>query len=325
MYFMATKKTVMEMPEFKYVQIKKINRYVASLGAAIKFEKIDCVIRRKLEMRILILNCLKFMGFLGILMISVNSALADTSMIRELKLGYDVFVGNVLAGSLDIEIDTKYQRYILESRSRSHGIFDFLFKYKARKKTVGRLTQKVLRPEYYKSRGFWRGQLRTVHISYEFVERLGYKTKPNASKDDRDLVPADLLIGTTDPLTAIFGVFTGNSSTKFCNNVLKVFDGRRRYDVELTEVARSQTKGPLYTGSARVCRARQIILAGASRRIWLPQFVRPKWMDIWVANVRPGLPILPVRFKADLGITDLVVHLVAIDDRKTPSDNDFVK
>ena len=48
-------------------------------------------------------------------------------------------------------------------------------------------------------------------------------------------------------------------------------------------------------------------------------------MDIWVANVRPGLPILPVRFKADLGITDLVVHLVAIDDRKTPSDNDFAK
>ena len=70
---MATKKTVMEMPEFKYVQIKKINRYVASLGAAIKFEKIDCVIRRKLKMRSLILNYLKFMGFVGILMISINS------------------------------------------------------------------------------------------------------------------------------------------------------------------------------------------------------------------------------------------------------------
>jgi hypothetical protein len=41
-------------------------------------------------------------------------------------------------------------------------------------------------------------------------------------------------------------------------------------------------------------------------------------MDIWIAKMRPDLPLLPVRVHADLGIADLVVQLVAIGGRKRP-------
>ena len=60
------------------------------------------------------------------------------------------------------------------------------------------------------------------------------------------------------------------------------------------------------------------MIAGVSHRTWLPQFARPEWFDIWIAKVRDDLPLVPVRPRADLGIVDLVAHLVSIGGRKSP-------
>ena len=251
-------------------------------------------------------------------LIFAKSSLADLSAIKNLKLAYDVFIGDMLAGSADIYANADSKHYVVESRARSHGIFDFLTEFRAQNKVVGYLSSQGLRPEYYNVRGSWAGQRRTVEINYESLHHLSYKTVPTAAEDNRDPVPEHVLLGTMDPMTAIFVTIYGISGATLCDNVLNIFDGRRRYDVHLSEVAGSETEGPMYTGSARVCRARQTMLAGTSRRIWLPQFVRPKWTDFWIANVRQDLPPLPVRIKADLGLAHLVAHLVAIGDRKLP-------
>ena len=194
------------------------------------------------------------------------------------------------------------------SRSRSHGVVDFLFEYWGRNKVVGRIFPQDARPDYYEAHSSWAGEQRTVEISYELAGDLTYKAVPPAAEDDRDLVPANLLTGTADPVTGAFAAFIRVLRATVCNDILKIFDGRRRYDIYLSEVAGSETKGPLYSGHARVCRARQTVLAGTSRRIWLPRFSRPEWADIWIASIRPDLPLLPVRIKVDLGVADLVVH-----------------
>ena len=268
-------------------------------------------------------NTLKTIGILAFLLISTNATMADSSPIKNLKLAYDVFIGDMLAGSLDIDASADLEGYIIESHARSHGVFEFLTAYRKNNKAVGYLKPQGLRPRYYKAWGSWAGKRRTVEISYELLDRLSYKAAPTAAEDGRDMVPAQLLFGTTDPMTAFFGAIHSTSGATVCGKMLKIFDGRRRYDIHLSEIARSETKGPIYNGSARVCRARYTMLAGASRRIWLPQYVRPKWTDLWIASVQPDLPQLPVRVIADLGITDLVAHLVAIGERKHPPGEAF--
>ena len=271
------------------------------------------------------LNTFKILSFFAALIIYPNPSHADSPATQNLKLAYDVFIGDLLTGSADIEVDTGLKRYMVKSRLRSHGLLDFLFEYRARNKAVGRIFPQDARPDYYEAHGSWAGEQRTVEISYELEGGLTYKAVPPAAEDDRDLVPANLLPGTADPVTGAFAAFTRVSRSTFCNDILKIFDGRRRYDIYLSEVAGSETKGPLYSGHARVCRARQTVLAGTSRRIWLPRFSRPEWADIWIASIRPDLPLLPVRIKVDLGIADLVVHLVAIGGRKVPPGAAFAR
>ena len=263
-------------------------------------------------------NTFKILSFFATLIIYPYPSHADSPATQNLKLAYDVFIGDLLTGSADIEVDTGLKRYTVKSRLRSHGLLELLFEYRGRNKAVGRIILQDARPDYYESHGSWAGEQRTVKISYELAGGLTYNAVPPAAEDDRDLVPAKLLPGTADPVTAMFAAFTRASRSTTCNDQLKIFDGRRRYNIYLSEVAGSNTKGPLYSGPARVCRARQIVLAGASRRIWLPQFARPDRTDIWIASIRPDLPLLPVRIKADLGIADLVAHLVAIGGRKVP-------
>ena len=133
-------------------------------------------------------NTLKIIGFFIILLFSANSSLADLSPIKNLKLAYDVFVGDMLAGSLDIDASTDLEGYTLESRGRSHGIFEFITAYRVKNKAVGSLKPQGLRPKYYKAWGSWAGERRTVEISYELLDRLSYKTVPTAAEGDQTLV-----------------------------------------------------------------------------------------------------------------------------------------
>ena len=274
-----------------------------------------------LEFMLKVLKMLRY--FIVVIIIYPNFPLADSSATKNLKLAYDVFIGDLLAGSADFEVNRGLERYVVENRVRSHGMLDFLLEYKGQNKVVGRIFPQGARPNYYEARSSWAGEQRIVEISYDAAGRLTYKAVPPAAEDDRDTVPAHLLPGTMDPMTAAFTAFTRVSRPTICNDILKIFDGRRRYDIYLSEVAGSETKGPQYSGYARVCRARQTVHAGTSRRIWLPRFSRPDWVDIWIASIRPDLPLLPVRIQADLGVADLVVHLVAIGGRKVPPGEAF--
>ena len=271
------------------------------------------------------LNAFKILSLFATSIIYPNLSHADSRATQNLKLAYDVFIGDLLTGSADIEVDTGIKRYMVKSQLRSHGFLDFLFEFRGRIKAVGRIFPLDARPDYYEAQGSWAGEQRTVEISYELAGGLTYKAVPPATEDDRDLVPANLLPGTADPVTGAFAAFTRVSQSTICNDILKIFDGRRRYDIYLSEVAGSESKGPLYSGYARVCRARQTVLAGTSRRIWLPRFSRPEWADIWIASIKPDLPLLPVRISVDLGVANLVVHLVAIGGRKVPPGAAFAR
>ena len=249
---------------------------------------------------------------------------------RSLSLSYDTFIGGILAGSFDIVIVSRGGGYHIKSTARSHGMLDFFIEFRGQNESQGQVVNGRARPVSYQAVSSWAGEARTAEIQYGPNDRLRYQAVPPAKDDERETVPANLLPGTRDPLSALYDIMLGLPETTPCVGLTKIFDGRRRYDVSFSEAtgvsagvsadlsADATATSSVYSGPVRVCRARRKMLAGASRRNLLPQFTRPDWMDIWIAKVRPGLPILPVRVHADLGIADLVVHLVAIGGRKRP-------
>ncbi len=256
--------------------------------------------------------------FFSIISMVPGVARCDSVEFRTITLAYDVFIGGILVGSTDITLHAEAAGYRITSKERSHGFLDFLIAFRGRNEVHGIIMDGRPKPKAYNARGTWSGEVRTVAIQYGDDNRLRYQAFPNAENDQREPVPEHLLPGTTNPLSALYSAMTWASRSPRCGRREAVFDGRRRYDIILQELPGGATKGPFFTGAARVCRARRVMLAGASLRKWLPQFARPEWTNIWIATVRPDIPALPVRFQADLGIADMVGHLVAIGGRKHP-------
>jgi hypothetical protein len=250
-------------------------------------------------------------------------ARSDSATVEPVRLAYDIFIGGILAGTVDVTFQSMAGSYHIVSTARSHGILDFLVGFRGQNEVSGRIQQGQVRPMEYKATGNWAGEARSVDIHYGPAGGVRFQARPPAEEDEREPVPDHLVAGTTDPLSAWLQTMLRVKQSARCGGGVEDFDGRRRYDITLEELTAEEGARPPYTGPprdgpARVCRARQNLIAGVSHRTWLPQFARPEWFDIWIAKVRDDLPLVPVRLRADLGIVDLVAHLVAIGGRKSP-------
>ncbi len=238
--------------------------------------------------------------------------------LQRIDLGYDIYLGGFLAGSVDLTIESDGKRYKINSASRSHGVLDILFNFRRQNDVLGQITGQTAKPLKYAATGVWAGEARSVSIIYMGENGLKFTARPNATEDEREPVPPHLLPGTMDPFSALYQAVLRYHEREMCDGRSQVFDGRRRYDFFFEAIIGGPVSGPLYSGPANICRVRQIPIAGFSRRAWLPRLMRPEWTDIWMAKVRDDLPALPARLEADAGLGAMVAHLVAIGGRKHP-------
>ena len=112
-----------------------------------------------------------------------------------------------------------------------------------------------------------------------------------APEKERDVVPDALQQATVDPLTA--SLLTVGTE---CRGLVPVFDGRRRYDLRLEELPPATvpwSRGALYAGSARRCRA----IVEARAGFWRDDprdSETPTTLDYWIASPGERLPPVPV-------------------------------
>jgi len=243
---------------------------------------------------------------------------SDVARLQRLELAYNIYLGGFLAGSIDVTIASDGKRYRINNVARSHGVLDFLVNFRRQNDVMGQIIEHAAMPSEYAASGVWAGEARSVLVNYSDAKGLRFTARPNALEDEREPVSPKLLSGTVDPFSALYQAILRYEEGKKCDGTSKVFDGRRRYDFLFAAVASRPVAGPLFSGSAYVCRVRQIPIAGFAKRAWLPHLMRPEWTDIWVAKVQDGLPALPVRLEADAGLGSMVVKLMAIGGRKYP-------
>ncbi len=220
-------------------------------------------------------------------------------------LDYEVRYGpfEVLAVSAITRLDDG--RYETSSRLRTVGVIGFLFPWEASASTNGVRLSDRLRPLHHRSEGVYRSARRTVALDYDSSGGVAAAIDPPPETDYRDPVPPALVLDTIDPLTAsLAAVELG------CRGTLRIFDGRRRYDMALEErgMAPVPSDRTPYQGAARHCRATIAPLAG----FWRPTAnadERPTHLDFWVAAPRPDLLAVPVYLELTAPRGSLAVHL----------------
>ena len=226
-------------------------------------------------------------------------------------LAYEIYLGGFHVGTLRLRAEIAEQRYHLVADTRSRGVIDLLIGFTSKAETVGRLVDGRVSPNWHAANNTWLGQPRRVRNDYGPDGGVRNSAVPQAKNDDRDPVPPDRMVGALDPLSGGLRAVRA-AADGHCRGQVPVFDGRRRYDLAIAAGGPDRVDGPFYAGPALRCSVTLQRIVGFSKDPWLPRSDLAAVMQIWLAELAPDLPPIPVRMQAQIGFAEVLIHLVGL-------------
>jgi hypothetical protein len=206
------------------------------------------------------------------------------------SLEYEVLYGPLQVMAMQSTARLEAARYETSTQVRTVGIAGMLFPWTAGAITVGTRGQSGLAPLTHRARGEYRGSERRVAIDYDAGGAVRAEIAPPPEADDRAPVPEAEQQTTIDPLTATLAAVESG-----CRGTLRIFDGRRRYDLSLADQGETElpAETPVYRGRAQHCRARVTPHTGFWRASEQHD-ERPAQLDVWIAAPKPDVMPVPV-------------------------------
>jgi hypothetical protein len=223
------------------------------------------------------------------------------------SLAYEVRYGPITLVEARATTRLDGERYESSNEMHTVGVIGLLFPWTAESHTSGAVHGAAFAPASHWSRGQFRGVDRSVAIAYGPDGAVSARVAPDADDDARDAVPSEAQQATIDPLTAGLAMATSE-----CRGTLRIFDGRRRYDMQLTDQgdAAVPSRAAIYRGAAHRCRAVIVPFAGFARRDTAAD-ERPTQLDTWTAVPRAGCMAVPVYLELSAPRGTLGIPLVS--------------
>jgi hypothetical protein len=240
----------------------------------------------------------------------------------QLSLAMTLYAGGVTLGKVDMDATIRGDEYHVVSNLETSGVVNAFWQAQIQATSNGKIATGSVKPALYDSFDTnHSGKRQEVSLTYEgdALPRMyanpkfptsGYEVKPEQQK------------GTVDPLSAVMVIATGASASAEnpCGVVVPVFDGRRRYNVELTKVKDTAIKmdNGLYHGKGLVCEIKYRQIAGYKPKILKENESFPK-INVWIAVFPSALPgrsyVVPLRVWADTqyGVVAAVANSLKID------------
>ncbi|MBI1213181.1 MAG: DUF3108 domain-containing protein [Alphaproteobacteria bacterium] len=180
-----------------------------------------------------------------------------------LQVVWTVFLGGINLGTVGLKSSFEGSNYAAVSRLKTAGVVNSFYASVIDASAVGTVDTNTLHPLRYDSD--YNGEKSKQKVSLAFVGGGVLLSSNPPYNVDRFPVTEEQKRDTLDPLSAIIYSVTGISATpdKPCGDTVRIFDGRRRYDVELTYVGKDNvsTAGP-YSGPAIKCEMSYRQIAG---------------------------------------------------------------
>jgi hypothetical protein len=241
----------------------------------------------------------------GLLAFGGQSAIA-----KSIDLKYRIFVGGLETGEVKLFINHGKDTYHVKSEIRSLGLVDVLIKFRSNSFSRGRITNNIVSPLRHEAHNMWRGDPRSVVMSYNEKGPDMVEVAPSPKDDDRLPVKDEMKLATVDALSAaLVTSLSALSEENRCNKSVPIFDGRRRYNIHIKGETEQVVEGPVFSGDAYRCKLVIERIAGHSNSPWMPQSDDESG-NVWFARLAPAWTPIPVRFEADIGMGSVVIHLV---------------
>lgn len=179
------------------------------------------------------------------------------------QLVWQVYLGGFNLGNIGIKSSFAGNSYSAVSRLKTAGVVNSFYEAIIDATTVGAVGGNGLVPQKYDSNTNNEKTNQKVGLTYSSAGIQLFSDPPYNT--ERFPVTEEQKRGTLDPLSGLVFALSGisQSTAKPCGETVRVFDGRRRYDIELNYVGQDKVKTDGgYSGPAVKCTVIYKQLAG---------------------------------------------------------------
>lgn len=226
------------------------------------------------------------------------------------RFDFEVWAGGVKVLEVELTLRTGGERYRFDMVADLVGPPSWVKDYRLTAVAEGLLDGTRVEPLYYRQDADDDGKDKWLQLAY--ADGLPVVDgNPSPADERREQVADTAKQGTQDPLTAVLSLVLQVAAKGGCDGVAPIFDGRRRFDVTLTDIGPGElgkSRINAYEGPVRLCDVQLEPIAGY-RFNGVDRVSFPSEVTLQAAQVLDGLPILPVRLDTTTSYGAIVVHM----------------
>ena len=239
-----------------------------------------------------------------------------------LEIAMTLYAGGITMGRMDLDATLRGSEYHAVSTMQTSGVVNAFWQSEIQATASGKLGAKNFAPALYDSFDTGHsGRKQQVSLTYDGAGPPRLTADPVYSTTGFEVKPDDTK-NTMDPLSAVTFIFSGvgTSANNPCGVTAPVFDGRRRYDIEMSRIRDVDIKmdNGLYTGKGLECEVRYHQIAGYRPRVLKANESFPlihAWMAVFPSQVTGRAYTVPVRVWADTkyGVLAMIANSLKVD------------
>jgi hypothetical protein len=240
----------------------------------------------------------------------------------QLQMAMTLYAAGITLGKVDMDATIRNGQYHVVSNLSTSGVVNAFWQSEIQATSSGKITASGIEPTLYDSFDTnHASKKQEVSLSYEDGNPPRLYAEP-AYKTTGYEVPAEQQKNTLDPLSAIMLLTSGVavSAADPCTVVDPVFDGRRRYNIELSKIKDTTINmdNGLYKGHVALCGVRYRQLAGFKPNIIKQNEKFPPieaWMAVFPSAVYGHNYVVPLKVWANTpyGLVAAVATSLKID------------
>jgi hypothetical protein len=236
-----------------------------------------------------------------------RSVLAEPNLV----LGYSIEYGGIRIMELDARLDladATQSDYSITLEGHTVGFLGNLKPVAFTATAQGTAAGSGMQPDVYATTTQKRKKQKSLRITFQPNDAPVTSFTP--PDDWEDPGPPELLKDSIDPGSAIVGLIRNLATTSSCQDTIRIFDGKHRYDITFTDLPDERLKPSshsIFSGRAHPCHATMVPRYGFKRGKDNP------WDNstVWFGQVLANAPLLPVRIDTQIGLGPVRLNLIS--------------
>ena len=231
------------------------------------------------------------------------------------KHNFFITVGIFDASKTQFSYTLNPHDYKVASKVMTNGFFNAVYPFEANYITSGKIKSSQMVTLDYNYEAKSKFNTRTKKVFYENGKPISQVATKNGKEKRKEFTPSSTPADTFDLQTVIAKIAKQYNEVSFCDSTLKVYDGRRRFDVVFKDEGTENltaNEHSFYSGKASKCSMHiKKILSEDDDELW--EFSANKPIYFWIArDTKNNHPFIAKIFIKDTPLGELTAHTTDI-------------